>query len=220
MIFKPRGKSAKNCVKDTAKNKKKKRAKAEKGVEDSRIVGDRERAERDENKSRDEKMNATNAEAAGDGGVSKEEGERCGDDRKIDDGIEIRIETTVERKGEGGERSADKGAENGTEEEEEEEVAAEGEGSKENGEPAENGEAHGVTETVATVEAQSETKEEGEEDGVGEAAAVVENGIGTDEETDKDGEDAIKDEPEGSAKVVAKETVAESQNQNPDETLE
>lgn len=217
LIFKPRSKSNKNCIKDTAKNKKKKKTKIEKDVEDPKILDDREKVEKEEHKRRDEKMNATNVEAARESEISKERDERCGEDRKIDDGIEISVET-VEKKGEGAE-ARDKGAENGTGEGGEEKIALDGEGSKENGEPLENDEVQEVTGIVATVE----TKEK-EDKGVAEVEAVIENGIETDEETDKGEENTIKrktGEPAG-VEVIAKEIVAESQatNQSPDETQE
>lgn len=199
LIFKPRSKSNKNCIKDTAKNKKKKKTKTEKDSEDPKILDDRE------NKSRDEKMNATNVEAA------RERNERCEEDRKIDEGIEISIET-VKKKGEGA-ATRDNGA---TGDEGEEKMG--GEGSKENGEPVENGEVR--EEIFATVETQSETKEKEDQD-VAEVKAVIENGIETDEEGDGNMTKCKGAEPadEGG---IAKEAVAEPQatNQIPDESQE
>ncbi|KAF1388373.1 hypothetical protein PFLUV_G00089510 [Perca fluviatilis] len=214
LIFKPRSKSNKNCIKDTAKNKKKKKTKIE-------ILDDRETVEKEEEKkSKDEKGNATDVEAARESETSKEREMRCEENRMIDDGIEISIET-VEKK-DGGAETEDKGAENHTEEEGEEKITLDEEGTKENGEPFENGEVQEATEIVATVETQSETKEKDE----GVAEVVIENGVETDEEKDKGEETAIKcktEEPAG-VEVNAKEIVADSQatptNQSPEETLE
>lgn len=219
LIFKPRSKSNKNRIKDTAKNKKKKKTKFEKALEDPKILDDREKVEKEENKSRDEKVNATNVEAARENEISKERDVQSGEDTKIDDGIEIE---TVERE-DGGAATRDKGAENGTEEEGEEKIALGGEGSKENEAPLENGEVQEVTEIAATVETQDNTKEK-ERVGAAEVEAVIENGIETDEEKDKGEENTIKrktGEPAG-AEVAAKEVVPESRaaNQNPEETQE
>ncbi|KAM6994451.1 raftlin [Tautogolabrus adspersus] len=223
LIFKPRGKSNKNCMKESAKNKKKKKSKIEKEVEDSNINNDREKVEKEEEKSRDERAGATDEEAARESETSKDREVRCEEERKIEEGIEISIET-VEKK-DGGADAKDKEAEKSKEEDGEEKIALEGEGSKENGELVENGEVLEVSEIAATVETQSETKDK-EEEGEAEVEAVIENGVETDEEKDKDVEDAVKhktDEPAG-GEVIAKEIVAESQatptNQIPDETQE
>ncbi|XP_078108341.1 raftlin [Sander vitreus] len=221
LIFKPRSKSNKNCIKDTAKNKKKKKTKIEKDAEDPKILDDRETVEKEEEEKRkDEKGNATDVEAARESETLKEREMRCEKNRMIDDGIEISIET-VEKK-DGGAETEDKGAENCTEEEGEEKITLDEEGSKENGEPLENGKVQEATEIVATVETQSGTKEEDE----GIAEVVSENGVETDEDKDKGEEIAIKrkiEEPAG-VEVNAKEMVAESQakptNQSPEETLE
>ncbi|XP_070768748.1 raftlin [Enoplosus armatus] len=222
LIFKPRSKSNKNCIKDTTKNKKKKKTKNEKDAEDPKIVDDREKAEKEEDKSRDERENTTDVETARQSETSKEREVRCNEDGKIDDGIEISVET-VEKK-DGGAEAKDNVVENGTEEEGEEKIALDGEGSQKDGEPLENVEIQEVTEIVATVETQSKTKEK--EDQVAEVEAVVENGVETDEEKDEGEENAIKDkteEPAG-AEVIAKEIVADSQatptNQSPEETQE
>nr|XP_046254379.1 raftlin-like isoform X2 [Scatophagus argus] len=224
LIFKPRSKSNKNCIKDTAKNKKKKKTKTEKDAEDPKILDDREKIEKEEDKSRDERVSTTDVEAAREIEALKEREVRCEEDRKIDEGVEISIETVEEK--DGGAEKEDKGAENGSEEEGEEKAAKDGEGSKENGEPFENGEVQEVTEIVATVETQSKTKEK-EDEGVAEVEAVVENGIETDEEEkDKGEENAIKHKAEEPAdvEVIAKETVADSQatptNHSPEETQE
>lgn len=198
LIFKPRSKSNKNCIKDSAKNKKKKKTKTEKDADDPK-TDDREKVEKEEDQSRDERVNATDIEAARESETSKEREARCEEDRMIDDGIEISIE-----KKDGG--AEDKGAEHSTVEEGEEKMALEGVGTKETGEPLENGEVQEVTEIVATVEARRETKEK---EGV--AEAVIENGVETDEE--KDEEVAIKhkmEEPAG-VDVIAKEITADSQ---------
>ncbi|KAM6935927.1 raftlin [Lycodopsis pacificus] len=202
LIFKPRSKSNKNCIKDTAKNKKKKKTKTEKDADDPK-TDDREKVEKEEDQSRDERVNATDIEAARESETSKEREARCENDRMIDDGIEISIE-----KKDGG--AEDKGAEHGTVEEGEEKIALEGVGTKETGEPLENGEVQEVTEIVATVEARRETKEK---EGEGVAEAVIENGVETDVEKDEGEEIAIKrktEEPAG-VDVIAKEITAESQ---------
>lgn len=209
LIFKPRSKSNKNCIKDTAKNKKKKKTKTEKALEDPKILDDREKAEKEENKSRDEKVNATNVKAARENEISKEGDVQSGGDTKIDDGIEI--------------ETRDKGAENGTEEEGGEKIALDGEASKESEVPLENGEVQEVTEIVATVEAHSNTKEK-KKVGAAEVEAVIENGIETDEEKGEGEENAIKrkkGEPAG-AEGLAEEVVTESEaaNQNPEEMQE
>ncbi|XP_008279393.1 raftlin isoform X2 [Stegastes partitus] len=205
LIFKPRSKSSKNCIKDTAKNKKKKKTKTEKDGEDPKILDEREKVEKEEDKSGDERVNA-----ARESEMLKEREARCEEDEKIDDGIEIGIETVMKKD------EAAETKENGTEEGQEK-MALDGEGSKENGEPLENGEVKEVTETVATVEAQSETKEK-ESEGAAEADAVIENGVETDEEKDE-GDEIETDEP---AEVTAKEIVADPQatNQSPEETQE
>ncbi|XP_073340682.1 raftlin [Pagrus major] len=219
LIFKPRSKSNKNCIKDTAKNKKKKKTKTEKDAEDPKILDDREKAENEEDKSRDERVNAADVEGARESETSKEGEARCEEDRKIDDGIKISVETVEEK--DGGAETKDNGAENGMEEEEEEKI----DGSKENGEPLRKGEVQEVTKIVATVETQSETKEK-EDEGGAEVEAVIENGVETDEEKDEGEESAIKcktEEPAG-VEVIAKEIVADSQatpnNQSPEETQE
>ncbi|XP_034729196.1 raftlin-like [Etheostoma cragini] len=221
LIFKPRSKSNKNCIKDTAKNKKKKKNKTEKDAEDPKILDDRETVEKEEEeKSKDEKGNATDVEAARESETSKEKEMRCEENRMIDDGMEISIET-VERK-DGGEETEDKGAENRTEGKGEEKITLDEDGSKENREAFENGEDQEVTEIVATVETQSETKEKYE----GVAEVVTENGVETYKEKDKGKEIAIKrktEEPAG-MEVNTKEIVADSQapptNQRQEETLE
>ncbi|XP_030249541.1 raftlin isoform X2 [Sparus aurata] len=214
LIFKPRSKSNKNCIKDTAKNKKKKKTKTEKDAEDPKILDDRDKAEREEDRSGDERVNATDAEGERESETSREGEARCEGDRKIDDGIKISVETAEEKDG---------GAETKDEKEEEEEEKIDG--SKENGEPLRKGEVHEVTKIVATVETQSETKEK-EDGGGAEVEAVIENGVETDEEKDEGEESAIKcktEEPAG-AEVVAKEIVADSpatpNNQSPEETQE
>lgn len=176
LIFKPRSKSNKNCIKDTAKNKNKK-TKNEKDAEDPEIVKDREKVEKEENKSGDEKVNTTNAEGAREGEMSKEKDLRCGDERKIDDGVQISTEIGQEK--DGGAEERDKGAD-GTEEEGEEKLALGGERSKESGELLENAKVQEVTGIVAIVETQSKTKEK-EDTGATEVEAVIENGIETDE---------------------------------------
>ncbi|XP_069393658.1 raftlin isoform X2 [Paralichthys olivaceus] len=222
LIFKPRSKSNKNCIKDTAKNKKKKKTKSEKDAEDPKIIDDREKAEREEDKSREEGENATYGDAGRESGTLEERETRCEEDGKIDDGIEISIET-VEMK-DGGTETKDKGAGNGTdegEEDEEEKITLGEEGSEENGEPL----VQEVAETVATLETENETKEN-KDTGVAEVEAVIENGVEADEERDEGGENAIKHKAEepASVEVNAKEIVADSlaslTNQSPEETQE
>lgn len=165
LIFKARSKSNKNCIKDTAKNKKKK-TKTDKDVEDPKILDDREKAEKEEDRSGDERMNATDTESARENKTPKEKDGRCGKDRKIDDGIEISIETVEKKDGE-----------NATEEET---VTLDEEEPKKSGEPLENREVQEVAETVATVKAESKTKEK-QNEGIAEAEAMMENGVKTDE---------------------------------------
>ncbi|KAG7475544.1 hypothetical protein JOB18_033317 [Solea senegalensis] len=213
LIFKPRSKSNKNCIKDIDKNKKKKKAKSEKDAEDANILNERERDEKEEEKSREERDEATYGDAA------KEGDSRFEEDRKMDDGVEISVET-VEKK-DGGTEATDKGEEDGTKEDEEEEVTLAGEGSKENGGPLENKEGQEVAASVAAVETVNKTKEKADV-----VEAVIENGVEADEETDDADVKAIKDmteEPSG-MDVVTKEIIAESQaaptNQSPEETQE
>ncbi|XP_041649221.1 raftlin-like [Cheilinus undulatus] len=223
LIFKPRGKSNKNCIKESAKNKKKKKSKSEKEAEDPKIQDDREKVEKEEEKSRDERANATDEEPARESETSKEREVRCEEERKTEDGIEISIETVEKR--DGGADTKDQGAENSKEDNGEEKIALDGEGSIENGELVENGEGLEVSDIAATAETKNDTKEK-EEEGVAEVEAVIENGVETDEEKDKDEEDAIKHKTEEQAggEVITKEIVADSNatstNQSPDETQE
>ncbi|XP_078143385.1 raftlin [Centroberyx gerrardi] len=229
LIFKTRSKSNKNCIKDAAKNKKKKKKTTamEKDPEDPKILDDREKVAKEEAKSRDERANTTEVEAGCKESETDKEGEaKNEEDKKIDDGIEIGIET-VEKK-DGGAETKDKGAENGTAEAGgEEKTTQEKEGSKENGEPLENGEVEDAAEAVVTVETERETKDEANEGGV-EVEAVVENGLETEEEKEEGGggESTTKPEMEepASVEVIAKEIVADAQaaptNQSPEETQE
>ncbi|XP_068426307.1 raftlin [Clinocottus analis] len=203
LIFKPRSKSNKNCIKDTAKNKKKKKTKTEKDADDPKILDDTERIEREEDQSWEKRVNATDIDGARESEPSKEREVRCEEDRMIDDGIEISIEEKDR-----GAVTEEKGAENGTEGEREEKIVPEGAGSKENGEPFENGGVQEVTEIVATVETQSETKEK---EGECVAEVVIENGVETDEEKDKGEEVATTRRAEEPPGVEAKEITAESQ---------
>ncbi|XP_010791719.1 raftlin [Notothenia coriiceps] len=220
LIFKPRSKSNKNCIKETAKNKKKKKTKTEKDAEDPKILDDKENVEKEENNSREEAVNATDVEAARESETSKEREVRSEADKMID-GIEISIET-FEKK-DGGAETEEKEGQNVTEEEEEEKIALDGEGSNEKGEPLEKREVQEVTEIVAAVETQSETKEKVEERV---AEVVIENGVETDEEKDEGQEIVMKhktEEPAG-VDVIAKENVADSKttptNQSSEETPE
>lgn len=204
LIFKPRSKSNKNCIKETAKNKKKKKTKGEKDAEDPKILDDREQVEKEEEKNGDERVSAAEAEAArGRSETLKGSEERCEEDGKIDEGMEVSTETVIKKPG--GAETKDKGAENGAEGGEGK-IAPDGEGSKENGEPLENGEVKEVTETFATVEAQSETKDK-EGEGVAEVEAVMENGVETDEERDEEDVIKSKTEEEADVEVAAKEAV-------------
>nr|XP_040021356.1 raftlin-like isoform X1 [Gasterosteus aculeatus aculeatus]XP_040021357.1 raftlin-like isoform X1 [Gasterosteus aculeatus aculeatus] len=199
LIFKPRGKSNKNCVKDSAKNKnKKKKAKTDGDAEDPKITDRSEKVERDEEKSKEEGVNATDREA------SKERQLRSEEDGMMNAGIEISIE-----KKDGGAETENKGAETGTAEEGEEKAAVEEVGTKENGDPPETEEVQEVTEITATVETRSDTKEEEEGGGEGAAEAVMENGVKTDEE-DEGEEVAINRGTEGPSgeEATAKEMSA------------
>ncbi|KAF3839579.1 hypothetical protein F7725_018296 [Dissostichus mawsoni] len=216
LIFKPRSKSNKNCIKETAKNKKKKKTKTEKDAEDPKILDDKGNVEKEENNSREEAVNATDVEAARESETSKEREVRSEADKMID-GIEISIET-FEKK-DGGAETEDKEGQNVTEEEEEEKIALDGEGSNEKGEPLEKREVQEVTEIVATVETQSETKEK-------RSRSLIENGVETDDEKDEGQEIVMKhktEEPAG-VDVIAKEIVADSKatptNQSSEETPE
>lgn len=139
---------------------------------------------------------------------------RCGKDRKIDDGIEISIET-VEKK-DGGPETKDKEAENATEEEK---VTLDEERSKENGEPLQNKEVQEVAEAVATVKTESKTKEK-EDKGVAEAESVMANGVETDEEKDEGDDNVIKHKKEESAKEIVADSQATATNQSPEEIQE
>ncbi|XP_029957892.1 raftlin isoform X2 [Salarias fasciatus] len=158
LIFKPRGKSNKNCIKDTAKNKKKKKTKE---AEEPKNHEDREKVEKEEDRCSDERVNT--AEAASE--ALKESEETCEEDAKIDDGIEISMEAVVRK----GAETKDEITENG------EGTEAEKDGSEENGEPLENGEVK-----EESTESQSETKENKDE-GTEEVQAVIENGVESDE---------------------------------------
>ncbi|XP_074539890.1 raftlin [Halichoeres trimaculatus] len=214
LIFKPRGKSNKNCIKETAKNKKKKKSKAEREAEDPKIHDDREKVEKEDAESKDERANAADEKAGRESQTSKEREERCEEEGQIKDGIEISVETSGKKDG-GADTGKDKGAEDEGEE------APDGEGSKENGEPVENGEVLEVSEVV--VETKSETKEK-EDEGVAEVEVVIENGVETDEEKDKDEESVVRNKTEEPAggDVIAKEIVTDlpTTNQSPDETQE
>ncbi|KAM4601142.1 raftlin [Polymixia lowei] len=225
LIFKNRSKSNKNCIKDVAKNKKKKNktTAAEKDPEDPKILGDREKAGNEGARSKDEGADASDVGAACRDGETAEEGAaKNGEERKTDNGIEIGVEAIGETDGGAEARNKDGAKSGAAGGDEQEESPQEREGSKENGEPLENGEAKEETETVATVETERETKDGGKE-GAAEVGAVVENGL----ETEEGGEDAAeRRETEGPARAeaVAKETAGEARaaatNQSPGETRE
>ncbi|XP_023186808.1 raftlin-like isoform X2 [Xiphophorus maculatus] len=205
LIFKARSKSNKNCIKDVAKNKKKKTI-IEKDSEDLKIADDREKVGKEEEKTVTGSTNAAQVEAAGKS--KKERKIRCEEDKKADAGMVISIEK-VTRKDEP-EKSEDKVAENCTEETESK--APDGEVSEDNGEPSGMEEVEEINETVVTVETQSETKEK-ELEGTSKVESVIENGIETDEEKDDGEENEIKTgEP---VEVIAKETVADPATTDP-----
>nr|XP_020465397.1 raftlin isoform X2 [Monopterus albus] len=210
LIFKTRSKSSKNYIKDTAKNKKKKKTKTDKDAEDPKILDDRD-------KNRDEMVNATDVGAVRQSETSPEREMKCEEDRKIDDGIKISIET-VKKKDEGAE-TKDKGAENGIEEEEK--ITVDGEGSKENGKPLENGEVQEVAGTTVTVGTKRKTKEK-EDEGIAEVEAVIENGVETDEEKDENKGNVIthKTEEPAGVEVTVADSQAISTDHSPEETLE
>lgn len=196
MIFKPRNKSNKNCIKETAKNNKKKKTKYEKDAEDPKIFDDIE-PEKVESK----KVNATSVEAA------RESDIHCGEGN---DEVELNI-NTVEQE-DGAAEITENRPDNGSEEEQEK-IAQDEAGLKEKG-ALENCMVQEVMEIVATVETQSKTKEI-EDGGATEVEAVVTNGIKKDEEKDKDEEDMIKLKAEETADVViTTEIMAESANQS------
>ncbi|XP_076006435.1 raftlin isoform X2 [Genypterus blacodes] len=194
LIFKPRSKSNKNCIKDAAKSKKKKK----KDGEDPKILDERDKGGKEEERAA-ERREATEAGAAGEGETTKDGEEKNQEDRKIDGGIEVGIETVDKEDAE----ARDEGAA----------------GAKESGEAVENRGEPDAMKTVVTVEAESKTKEEEEEDG----AKVLENGFETDEEREElGGERATKpetDEPAGT-EIVTKEIVVTAANRSLEETQE
>lgn len=203
LIFKPRSKSNKNCIKDVAKNKKKKTI-SEKESEDLKIADDREKAGKEEEKL--VSMNASQVDALGDS--NKERKIRFEKDKKVDSGMVVSVEEVIRKDGQG--KSEEKTAENCPEERENK--TPDGEGSEENGEPLGKEEDEEVTETVVTVETQSETKQK-EIEGTSKVECAVENGIETDEEKDDGEEKKIKTEEQ--LEVIAKETVADPTTTNP-----
>ncbi|KAF7652299.1 hypothetical protein LDENG_00098570 [Lucifuga dentata] len=198
LIFKARNKSNKNCIKDAAKSKKKKK----KDTEDPKILDDKEKVAKEEANDRDESGDKPEVGAANESEAPKERDAKKEEDRKTDDGIEIGIET-VEKK-DGGAETKETVGEGG-----EEKITREQDGAKYNAEALENGENLEATETVVTVEPESETKEGEDEEGA-EVEAVVENGLDTDEEKEENGENTTKPETEDPAgmEVVTKEIVA------------
>ncbi|KAM8868905.1 raftlin [Spinachia spinachia] len=187
LIFKPRGKSNKNCVKDTAKNKKKKKAKTDSDAEDPKMTDRRDKAERDEERSKDGSVDATDRE------TSKESQPRS--EPTIDAGIEI----SVEKKDEGAE-TEDKGAEG---------AAVEEEAPGGNRDPSQAEEVQEATEIAAAVETRGETKGGGDE---GAAQVVMENGVETDAQEDE-GEEAVIDRGAGGPsgeEAIAREIPAAS----------
>ncbi|XP_028281186.1 raftlin [Parambassis ranga] len=196
LIFKPRGRSSKTCIKDTAKNKKQKKTQADTDAEDPKNPGNKVDREDD-----NERINVAKA-------TLKESNTSSTIGGKMDDGIEINAETETN----GAEKTKDTGGENSTEDGEEE-MALDGEGSNANGEPLENGEVKDVLETVATVEMQTKEKED---KGAAESEAVLQNGLETDEEKDEREENRI------GVEVVSTEIVTDLQasSQNSQDTPE
>ncbi|CAN9514397.1 unnamed protein product [Ophioblennius macclurei] len=114
LIFKPRGKSNKNCIKDTAaaKNNNKKKKKTSKEAEESRNHDGGEKVEKEEEKG-DERVNAAEAAAA----AKESEGEASEDDAKIEIGTEVAA--VVKEGAETKEESAENGEGKEAEKEEE-----------------------------------------------------------------------------------------------------
>ncbi|XP_015227397.1 PREDICTED: raftlin-like isoform X1 [Cyprinodon variegatus] len=204
LIFKTRSKSNKNCIKDVAKNKKKNTIN-EKESEELKIADDKEKAGKEGDVTVGENTNAEQVEAAGES--KKERKIKCEEDTKADAGMVISIEKVISK--DGPDKKEDKGAEHCTGVREDR--APYGKGSEENGEPLGKEEVEKVTETVATVETQKETKEK-ELEGTSKVECVIENGIETDEEKDDNRENKIKTEE--SVEVIAKETVADPTDTN------
>ncbi|XP_038132345.1 raftlin, partial [Cyprinodon tularosa] len=204
LIFKTRSKSNKNCIKDLAKNKKKNTIN-EKESEELKIADDKEKAGKEGDVTVGENTNAEQVEAAGES--KKERKIKCEEDTKADAGMVISIEKVISK--DGPDKKEDKGAEHCTGVREDR--APYGKGSEENGEPLGKEEVEKVTETVATVETQKETKEKVLE-GTSKVECVIENGIETDEEKDDNRENKIKTEE--SVEVIAKETVADPTHTN------
>lgn len=204
LIFKTRSKSNKNCIKDVAKNKKKNTIN-EKESEELKIADDKEKAGKEGDVTVGENTNAEQVEAVGES--KKERKIKCEEDTKADAGMVISIEKVISK--DGPDKKEDKGAEHCTGVREEK--APYGKGSEENGEPLGKEEVEKVTETVATVETQKETKEK-ELEGTSKVECVIENGIETDEEKDDNRENKIKTEE--SVEVIAKETVADPTDTN------
>ncbi|MEQ2240386.1 hypothetical protein ILYODFUR_014382 [Ilyodon furcidens] len=212
LIFKARSKPNKNCIKDVAKNKKKKTM-IEKESEDIKIADDKEKAEKEEDKTVSESTNAAQVEAAGE--FKKDRKIRCEEDKEVDAGMVISVKKVIKK--DGLDKSEDKGEENCTAEREKKDPDVEG--SKKIAESLGKEEVEKVAETVVTVETQSETKEK-ELEGTSKVECVIENGIETDEKRDYTGENTIKTEEP--VEVVANETVADptTTHPNPEEAQE
>ncbi|XP_047213229.1 raftlin-like isoform X2 [Girardinichthys multiradiatus] len=212
LIFKARSKPNKNCIKDVAKNKKK-NTMIEKESEDLKIADDKEKAEKEEDKTVSESTNAAQVEAAGE--FKKDRKIRCEEDKEVDAGMVISVEKVIKK--DGLDKSEDKGEENCSAEREKKDPDVEG--SKKIAESLGKEEVEKVAETVVTVETQSDTKEK-ELEGTSKVECVMENGIETDEKRDYAGENTIKTEEP--VEVVAKETVADptTTHPNPEEAQE
>ncbi|XP_056142027.1 raftlin-like isoform X2 [Lampris incognitus] len=189
LIFKSRGKSNKNCIKDTTKNKKKKNKTTgvEKDPEDPKILDDREKVLKEEAESKDEgTKKAEIGTECKESEIAKEKDAKKDEDRKMVEEIKIGAMKDSDTE------SRDKGAVNSTADEgEEEKTPLEGERSIERAGALENGE---IEDAAEAIEKQKESEAEDNER-AGEIEVVgVENGVQRDEEKDEDKEDPRKQE--------------------------
>lgn len=154
---------------------------------DPKILDDKEKFDREEDKSRAETVNTT---AAKESETMKDQEETCEEESEIHV-KEINVETL--KRSDGGEEVEGKGAENGTEEEgqEEEKTAPEQEELKDDSKVLESIVVQDLTETTAIVQTECETKDNKV---VAEVEAVIENGVDTheEEEENEDEENVIK----------------------------
>lgn len=216
LIFKPRGKSNKTCIKETAKNKKKKKAKSDRDEEDARIADDKENAGKDteEDGGRKEREEAKNTREVGESRTLKESRSRCED---FDDGVEVCREDVEKKNGET--EATDK---KDRDDKETGKVTSEEEGSKKSQLPQAEKEEQEVEENVV---ADNKTKEM-KGSGVAEVKAVIENGVEAHDETSDAEDNPIEDkeeEPTG-VEVIGKVMEADSQadliSQSPEGTQE